>query len=188
MPKLNEVKRASVIDLDGEPHVVREIDVRSPTARGASTLYKLKLTGVSSGRTIERTFKGDEFVNTADFARRAVQFLFAADGEYTFMDTEDYSQFVLNADDLGDQVAYLADGLEGITALIVEGTAIGIELPQSVALEVVDTAPGIKGASANARTKPATLSTGLEVQVPEYLERGEHIRVNTETGKFMARA
>ena len=75
-----------------------------------------------------------------------------------------------------------------MTALIVEGQAVAIELPQSVMMEVTDTAPGIKGASASARTKPATLATGLVVQVPEYLERGEMIRVNTTNGKFMARA
>ena len=82
----------------------------------------------------------------------------------------------------------LTDGLDGITALLVEDSLVAIDLPQSVVVEIVETAPGIKGASANARTKPATLSTGLIVQVPEYIEQGEMIKVNTTNAKFMARA
>ncbi|MGB0692760.1 MAG: elongation factor P-like protein YeiP, partial [Pseudomonadales bacterium] len=82
----------------------------------------------------------------------------------------------------------LTDCLDGITALLVEDSLVAIDLPQSVVVEIVETAPGIKGASANARTKPATLSTGLIVQVPEYIEQGEMIKVNTTNAKFMARA
>jgi elongation factor P len=82
----------------------------------------------------------------------------------------------------------MTEDLEGITALLVDGLIVGIELPQTVVLEISETAPGIKGASASARTKPATLSTGLEIQVPEYLETGEHIKVNTSNGKFVSRA
>ncbi|MEM7077730.1 MAG: elongation factor P-like protein YeiP [Pseudomonadota bacterium] len=188
MPKVNDLKRGSVIDVDGEPHLVRDVDVRSPTARGAATLYKMKLYGVTSKRNLERTFKGDEFLREADFARRPVQFLFASDDLYTFMDTENYTQYELNAEAMEGQLAYLIDGMEGLSALIVEQRAVSIELPQSVTLEIVETTPGIKGASANARTKPATLATGLEVQVPEYLEPGEYVKVNTESGKFMSRA
>jgi len=111
------------------------------------------------------------------------------DGEsYVFMNMEDYSQYMLNPEELEGQTEYLFEGLEGITALLVDGEILGVELPQYVSLQVTETAPGIKGASASARTKPATLSTGIEVQVPEYLENGEIIKVSTETGKFMSRA
>ena len=101
---------------------------------------------------------------------------------------DDYSQYALNASDLEDQLGYLTEGLEGIKALLVDGEILGIELPQSVSLTITDTAPGIKGATATGRTKPATLSTGLEVQVPEYLENGEVIKINTSDGKFISRA
>jgi elongation factor P len=103
------------------------------------------------------------------------------------MDEEDYSQYNLSAASLGEQVHYITDGLQGIMGLLVDGAIIGIELPQSVVLEIVDTAPGIKGASASARSKPATCSTGLVVQVPEYLESGERIRVNTQEARYMSR-
>ena len=95
---------------------------------------------------------------------------------------------MLNGDVLEDQLNYLTDGLEGITALLVEGNIVAVDMPQSVVLEIIETAPGIKGASASARTKPATLSTGLIVQVPEYIEQGEKVKVNTTNGKFMTRA
>ena len=106
----------------------------------------------------------------------------------TFMDTGDYSQYTLNADVLEEQMGYITEDLEGMIALLVDGEIVGIEIPQTVVLEITDTAPELKGASATARTKPATLSTGLEIQVPEYLKTGERIRVNTANAKFLSRA
>ena len=106
----------------------------------------------------------------------------------TFMDSGDYSQYTLNADVLEEQLGYITEDLEGMIALLVDGEIVGIEIPQTVILEITDTAPELKGASATARTKPATLSTGLEIQVPEYLETGERIRVNTANAKFLSRA
>ena len=94
----------------------------------------------------------------------------------------------MHKDELDEQLGYISEGLEGMTALIMDDAILGIELPVSVAMQVVDTAPGIKGASASSRTKTARLSTGLEIQVPEYLETGEMVKVNTSTGKFMSRA
>ncbi|MGB0721330.1 MAG: elongation factor P-like protein YeiP [Gammaproteobacteria bacterium] len=188
MPKVNEIKRGAAIEVDGEPCLVRDIEVKSPSARGASTLYRFKLVNARTQQNLDRQFKGDEFLKDADLVRRRVQFLFSAGEEYTFMDEEDYSQFVLNAGDLGGQTGFLSDGLGGLMALLIDGQAVAVELPASVSLEITETAPGIKGASANARTKPAVLSTGLEVQIPEYLETGEVIKVNTETGKYLSRA
>ena len=104
------------------------------------------------------------------------------------MNMEDYSQYGMNSDQLEGQTEYLVEQLEGIIALIMDDNLLGIELPQSVNLSIVDTPPAITGSSATNRNKTATLSTGLEVQVPEYLEPGEIIKVNTVTGKFMSRA
>jgi elongation factor P len=107
---------------------------------------------------------------------------------YTFMDVEDYSQYSLSRKELEDELKFLTDGLEGIYALIIDDKVLGIELPQAVNLQIEETAPAMKGATATGRTKPARLSSGLEVQVPEYIEAGELIKVNTGTGKFMSRA
>lgn len=188
MPKANEIKRGAAIEVEGEPYVVRDIEVKSPSARGASTLYKFRLVNARTQQNIDRQFKGDDFLKDADITRRKVQYLYGAGDEFTFMDDEDYSQFTLNRDDLEDQLGYLVDGLGGIMALLIDGVPVAVELPAAVNLEIVDTAPAIKGASASARSKTARLSTGIEVQIPEYLETGEVIRVNTETGKYMSRA
>ena len=93
----------------------------------------------------------------------------------------------MGSPDIEDQIGYITDGMEDITALLMDGVILGIELPATVSLQVVDTAPRLKGASATNRTKPATLTTGLEIQVPEYLENGETIKINTSTGKYMSR-
>ena len=100
----------------------------------------------------------------------------------------DYSQYGINADQLEDQIPYLVEQQEDIIALIMVDKLVGIELPQSVSLIITDTPPAITGSSATNRSKTATLSTGLEIQVPEYLAPGESVRVNTTTGKFMSRA
>ncbi len=188
MPKASELKRGMVLDINDEPHIVKTIDCQSPSSRGAQTLYKIRLTNARTKQKRDESWKADEFLKEADFMRRRGQYLFN-DGEfYTFMDLEDYAQYALSPDDLGDDVGYMLDGLEGIMMLIVDDNVIGIEMPASVNLEITDTSPGIKGASASARTKAATLSTGIEVQVPEYLETGEVIKVNTSNGKYMSRA
>ncbi|HIC46458.1 MAG TPA: elongation factor P-like protein YeiP, partial [Methylophaga sp.] len=101
---------------------------------------------------------------------------------------ETFEQYAINAADIEDALGYIHDGLDNIVAVLLQQQLVAIELPAAVSLTIVDTSPGIKGATAAARTKPATLSTGLEVQVPEYIENGEVIRVNTDTGKFMSRA
>jgi len=123
-----------------------------------------------------------------DLIKRQAQFLYQDGDMFTFMDIEDYSQYTLNKAEVEDEVGYLVDGLEGIYVLIVEDRVLGIELPQTINLEIKDTAPALKGATAAGRTKPATLMTGLEVQVPEYIETGEVIKINTDGNKFMSRA
>ncbi|MCF6262196.1 MAG: elongation factor P-like protein YeiP [Xanthomonadales bacterium] len=188
MPKASDIKRGTVVELDGNVYIARQIDIRRPSARGASTLYKIKFFNVRNGQKLEQTLKGDDFVKDGDLTRRAVQFSYREGEMIIFMDNEDYSQYTLNADMLEEQLGYMTEDLEGMIAMLVDGEIVGVELPQAVSLEITETAPGIKGASATARTKPATLSTGIEIQVPEYLETGEVIKVNTANGKFMSRA
>lgn len=188
MPKASELKRGAVVELNGQPHIVRNVESRSPSSRGASTLYKVRFSNMQTGQKLDQSLKGDDFLKEADCVKRAVQFLFRDGDVFTFMDTEDYNQYTLNADDLEDQTGYLADGLQGIVALLNDGRILALELPQAVELEIVDTAPALKGATASGRTKTARLSTGVEVQVPEYLATGEVVRVNTANGKFMSRS
>lgn len=188
MPKASELKRGMVVDINGDPHVVKNVDCKSPSSRGASTLYKIRFNNLKTGRKLDESYKGDDLLTISDCETVPIQYSYNSGDEYVFMNTEDYNQYSLMADELDGMELYLTEGLTGITALLLDGAVISIELPQVVELEVVDTAPGIKGASASARTKPAVLTTGLEIQVPEYLNPGEVVKVNTTNKQFMSRA
>lgn len=186
--KASEFKKGMVVEVNGEPHIVKQIEVRNPSSRGASTLYKVRFNNLKTGQKLDESLKGDDLFKEADYARAKVQFSYVDGDNYVFMNAEDYSQYTLSSEDLEDQIGYLTDGLEGIVALLVDDEVIAIELPSSVVMEIVETTPAIKGATASARTKTAKLTTGIEIQVPEYLETGEMVKVNTETGKFMSRS
>ena len=186
--KANEIKKGLVIDQDNKKILIKKVFVQSPSSRSGSTLYKVTGSDISSGQKFERRYKGDEAITPVDISRCSVQLLFHDNDSYTFMDSENYDQFILAADAVEDGVDFLFDGLEGINALISEGELLGIELPATMALEITECSPAMKAASSSARTKPATLTTGLVVQVPEYLTPGEMIKINTETREFISRA
>ena len=187
MPKACELKRGTVVEINGIPHAVKKVEAKSPSSRGAATLYKVRFTNLKTGQKLDESYKGDDLLKEADCQRVQVQYSYLDGDEFIFMNMDDFSQYGLQRATLDDQAGYLTEGMEGITALLVDDQVLAIELPQSVALEIVETAPGIKGSTATGRTKPATLTTGIEVQVPEYLEPGEVIRINTTTGKFISR-
>jgi len=186
--KANEIKKGMIIEQDGKKILIKSIFVQSPHSRGGSTLYKMVGSDISSGQKFERSFKGDEIAKQIDVSRRAVQILFHDNDSYTFMDSENYDQFILATENLKEEMPFLYDGMENLSALISEEVLLGIELPATMSLEISECAPAMKAASSSARTKPATLSTGLVVQVPEYLTPGELIKINTETREFMSRA
>lgn len=188
MPKANELKQGTAIEINGEPYVVKKIDVRNPTSRGATTLYKVRFAHMKTRQKLDETFKSDDMLKIADCAKVNVQFSYQDGDSYNFMNVETYEQYALSADDLEGQTEYLTDGLEGIVMLLMDDAALGIQLPTTITLQIVETPPAMKGASATSRTKTARLTTGLEVQVPEYIESGELIKVNSETGKFSSRA
>jgi elongation factor P len=188
MPKASDLKRGMVVGINDEPYSVKEVEVRNPSSRGASTLYKVRFNHLKTKQKRDESLKGDDFLKEVDCERKLVQFSYKDGDSYTFMNLDDYEQFTINTSDIEDEINYLVEGLEGIVAILLDGQIIAIELPAAVAMNIVDTAPGLKGASASARTKPAQLVTGLEIQVPEYIEPGELIKINTVSGKFMSRA
>jgi elongation factor P len=181
-----EIKRGEVLDLDGAPWEVTEVAVQTPSARGASMLVKIKARNLRTGQTLARTFRGNETVATADCEKRAIQFLYRQDEEFVFMDQASFEQFELSADILGDAAGFLTDGLE-LRSLLYNGQVLTVELPVTVELLVVETAPALKGATAQAQLKPARLETGIEILVPPYLESGERVRVDTRDGRFVER-
>lgn len=186
--KANELKKGMVFRVDNQNIVVKQVHVQSPSSRSGSTLYKIKGQDVVTRQKYERSFKGDENVEQVEISRSAVQLLFRDADGCTFMDNESYEQYTLSDDSLEDELPYLSEGLEGILALVSEGNILGIELPTVVVLEIIECAPSMKAASSSARTKPATMSTGLIVQVPEYLTPGEKIKINTDSNEFVSRA
>jgi elongation factor P len=188
MPKASEIKRGQVIEHDGTVFAVRNVERSAPTARGGGTLYRFKLEAIPGGDRREVTLKGDDVLKDADLVRRQSEFSYRDGNQFVFMDSEDYSQYLIDADTVGDGAAYITDGLHGIYVMIIDDTPVAIQLPQSVVLEVTDTAPVMKGATATKSNKPATLETGLEILVPDYITPGEIVRVNTESGEFMGRA
>jgi len=188
MLKASNLKKGHVVSINQQLFMVKHIDVKTPSARGALTLYKVRLMNVQNGQKLDQSFKGNDVLEDVELSRRPVQYIFKDSNLYTFMDTEDYNQYMLSEETLDDQTVWLIDNLEGITALLNDGKIISIELPQTILLEITDTSPAIKGATVTGRTKSATLSNGVVVQVPEYMETGERVKVNTETGKFMSRA
>lgn len=189
MPKANEIKKGDAISYNDKLLLVKDIEVQSPSARGASTLYKMRFTDVKSGLKVEQRFKGDDVLETIELMRRPVSFSYVDGDEYLFMDDEDFSSYSFNQHQIEDELLFIhKDGIKGMHVLTVDDTVIALELPQTVELDIVETAPGIKGASASARSKPATLSTGLTIQVPEYIENGERIKIHVAERRYMSRA
>lgn len=186
--KANELKKGVVFQVGEQNIMVKQVQVQSPSSRSGSTLYKVTGQDVVSRQKYEKSYKGDETLTAVDISRRTVQLLYRDADGCTFMDVESYEQYTLPDDAVEEALPFLSDGLSGITAIISDGVLLGIDLPATIVFEIEACAPGMKAASSSARTKPATLGTGLIVQVPEYLTPGEKIKVNTETREFISRA
>jgi elongation factor P len=188
MVSTGDFKRGLRILLDGDPYVILDVFVQTPSARGASSLTKVKVRNLRTSQVFDRTFRGGDRVEEPNIELRAVQYLYR-DGEgFHFMDAQSYEQFSLSEADIGQAAGYLREGLEGIRSVVFNERVIAIDLPNMVTLRVVDTAPALKGATAAAQTKPATLETGLVIQVPAYLESDELVQVDTRDARFVGRA
>lgn len=185
--KANELKRGMVFLADGKNIVVKQVHVQTISSRSGSTLYKIRGYDVVTRQKYDQTFKGDDSITSVDILRRGVQPLFRDAEGWTFMDSESYEQYTLPDSVIEDELPYMVEGLEGINAIISDEVILGIELPATVALTIENCSPAMKAASSSARIKPATLNTGLVVQMPEYLTLGQDIKVNTDTGDYISR-
>lgn len=172
------------IELDGVPFVVTDYQWVKPGKGGAFNRTKLK--NMRTGSIAERTFRTEEKLERAELEERRAQFLYRSDDEYHFMDTETYEQLILTGNQLGNNSKFLQENVE-IKIVLHNGKPIGVELPTFVALKIVQTDPGLKGDTATGATKPATLETGAVIQVPLFLNEGDAIKVNTETGAYIER-
>lgn len=183
-----DFKRGLRILLEGEPYVILDVHAQSPSARGAATITKLKVRNLRTGQVFEKSFRGSERLEQPDLEFRPVTFLYRDDDGYHFMDTGSYDQIRLSAEEVGEGVGYLKEGLEEIRSVVFNGKVISVDLPNTVVLRIEETAPSFKGATAQAQTKPALLETGITIQVPAYLEPGEDITVDTRDARFLGRA
>jgi elongation factor P len=188
MAKACDLRKGSLVGINGLPHVVEDLKVSTPSARGAASIYRFRFRNLVTKTKQDVSCKGEEPFADIDFERRAVQYLYRETDLYTFMDAEDFSQFSLPRDLIEEQIPYLIEEMEGLFALVSDGKVLTVELPQKVVLRIASCDPVMKGASVTSRSKPATCETGLVVQVPEYLEAGETILVDTATGAYLSRA
>jgi len=184
MISTNEARPGMALDLpEGLFSVVEYQHVKPGKGRA---FVRMKLKNLDNGAVIDRTFRAGEQVDQAVIDRREHQFLYRDDLGYHFMDLETYAQFALNEDQVGDASHFLVDGLTTILPMYHE-LPIAVELPASVEMDVVEAEPGVKGDRVSGATKPVTVSTGLLVQVPLFVEEGDRIKVDTRTGSYMTR-
>jgi len=188
MPKASEIKKNSAIEHGGKVLIVRDIERSVPQGRAGGSLYRMRMYDVVTGHKVDETFKDSEMLPLADLNRRAAMFSYVDGDEYVFMDNEDYTPYNLNKDSIADEVLFITEDTAGILVLVIDGNPVALDLPGTVELEITETDPSIKGGSATARTKPAVLSTGLIIQVPEHISTGDRIKINVEERKFMGRA
>lgn len=183
---VTELKRGDILDVDGDPWQVTEVVSQTPSARGASMLVKGKLKNLRTGQSLAKTWRGGETATTAEVEYRTAQYLYRQAEDFVFMDVQSYEQLTLDSNQVGDAAGFMLENLELRTVHFRE-RVIALNLPLTVELTVRDTAPSIKGATAQAQLKPAQMETGLQVMVPSYIEPGERIRVDTRDGRFLER-
>ena len=183
-----EIKPGAVVNYNGAPVLINKVTVQTPSARGASTLYKFRGRDLVAKQKVDLTLKGTESLDEADFQKRAVKLMYVDATDMHLLDQADYNQYSIPLEDIEVERQYVTEDLGGMMALIYNDECVGLQLPVAVELIVTECDPGVKGDSATKRTKPATLETGLIVQVPEYLSQGERIKVDTRSGEYLSRA
>ena len=186
--KASDVKKGNVVEHEGTVYQVRDIERSSPTARGGNVTFRFTLYSIPGGRKYDLSLRADDDLKEMELLRRAANFSYMDGEAFVFMDGEDYTQYMLSPELVGDSSGYIVEGVEGYYVQLIDDAPVGLQIPTSVVLTVVDTAPELKGARATKRTKPAKLNTGIEVQVPEYISNDEKVWVSTLTGEFAGRA
>jgi elongation factor P len=178
------LKKGMLIKL-GED-LFRVLDLQHVTPGNLRGFVRVKLRNIRNGTLADHRFRSEDSVERATLEEREMQYLYQDGDDFYFMDTTTFEQIHISSEALGDSVNYLKPEMT-IQVEFYGNEPVGIELPQTVDLRVTDTVPGIKGATASAQVKPATLETGLVVQVPPFVNTGDIIRVNTESGEYLAR-
>ncbi len=183
MYETSDIRKGLRVELDGDPFIVVDFQFVKPGKGNAFTRTKIR--NMITGSVLDRTFKTGEKLKPADMEEREMQFLYN-DGAFHFMDSSNYDQVELQADEVGDAVNFLLENM-GVSISFYKGRALGLTLPNFVNLEVTETAPGERGNTVTGATKPATLSTGYTVNVPLFIDNGELLKIDTRTGEYVER-
>ncbi len=184
MISTGDLRKGVTIELDGKLYTIMDWE---HIKMKRTALVHMKLRDVRAGHTIDRTFQAGERFPRARLDHHSVKYLYEADGFYYFMDDENFEQYMLTPEQLGDGLNYLKDEMV-IDLTTYEGEAIGVELPTTVFLTITETGPAFKGDTAQGGTKPATVETGYVVQVPLFVNNGDKIKIDTRTGQYLERA
>lgn len=188
MPKASDIKKNAAIEWNNNVYFVKDIERSVPQGRAGGSLYRMRMYDVVSGQKVDETFKDSDMLNLADLVRRPAMFSYADGEEYVFMDDENFTPYHLNKEAISDEILFINEDTKGLQVILVNDSPVALDLPTTVDLVITETDPSIKGASASARTKPATLTTGLVIQVPEHISTGDRIKINVEEKKFTGRA
>ncbi|MEG6615882.1 elongation factor P [Peptococcaceae bacterium 1198_IL3148] len=185
MISTNDFKTGLTVEIDGDVYQVVEFQHVKP-GKGAA-FVRSKLRNLRTGAVVDKTFNAGEKLPKARVERKEVQYMYNDGTDYYFMDMETYDQFGMSKEQLGDAIKYLKENMT-ITNLTFKGESIGVDLPNYVELEVVETSPGIKGDTASGGGKPATLETGAVVNVPFFINVGDVLQIDTRSGQYIKRA
>ncbi|HVP38015.1 MAG TPA: elongation factor P [Candidatus Saccharimonadales bacterium] len=180
-----QVKVGMTIIYNGQPHrVIQVVHVTPGNWRG---MVQTKMVNIKTGSNAEHRFRSEDKVDRAEMETHEMRYLYQAGDDFVFMNTENYEQASMNREVLGDATLYLVENMD-VTVDYFEGKPVGVELPLSVTLEIVECDPPLKGATASGSPKPAKLGTGLMVKVPQHMSVGDKVNVDTRDGSFIGRA
>jgi elongation factor P len=184
MYSASDLRKGLKIEIDGEPYVVVRFDFSKP-GKGQA-LYRTKMRNMVTGNAFEQTYRSNDKFKKAPLEERSMQFLYSQGEEYNFMDTKTYDQIVIMKDQIDEQVNFLIDNME-VDVLMFNDNPIGVTLPNSVHLKVTRADPWAKGDTSGTDTKPVTVETGYELQVPPFINEGDKIQIDTRSGEYMTR-
>lgn len=182
---ITDLKTGAKLILDGEPYIVTWNQFGKTARQGG--VMKTKLRNLLNGRVMEKTFQGSDKIEEADVGFRRAQFLYSTGDEFEFMDQESFETVTLSRESLGETASFLTDGMD-VDLQYFNARPINVQLPPKMTFTVTETDPGVKGDRAQSGTKPAKIDTGYMVSVPLFVEKGEKIVINTDSGEYVERA
>lgn len=181
---ITNLKKGVLFQLEGTPY--RVVDYNQKVMGRGGSIVNVRIKSLTDGKVLEKTFKGNEQLESADVSNQTVQYLYSDDDTFYFMNNDTFEQFEIDAELVGDGAGYLKEG-DNVTLQSFDGRAINVELPKNVPLQVTYTEDAVKGDTSSAITKEATLETGITIRVPAFIKTGDLISVDTSTGAYRER-